>query len=87
MKRVFTVSLCLFAIMAFSSTSFAQDVPDLVGTGKITGFTSTEVVLYDQTGFPGTNSTTSQNFETANDGFDNQSADDFVVPAGDNLDH
>jgi len=25
MKRVFTVSLCLFAIMAFSSTSFAQE--------------------------------------------------------------
>jgi hypothetical protein len=82
MKRVFTVSLCLFAIMAFSSTSFAQDVPDLVGTGQVTGFTPTEVVLYDQTGFPGTNSTTSQNFETANDGYDNQGADDFVVPAG-----
>ncbi len=40
------------------------------------------VVLYDQLDNAGTNSTSSQNFETANDAFDNEGADDFVVPAG-----
>jgi hypothetical protein len=41
-----------------------------------------EVVLYDQTGNAGTNSITSQNFEAAFDAYDNQAADDFVVPGG-----
>ncbi|MCK6561954.1 S8 family serine peptidase [bacterium] len=40
-------------------------------------------VLYDQMDSPGLNSITSQNFEAANDAFDNQAADDFVVPASD----
>jgi hypothetical protein len=40
------------------------------------------VVLYDQNDNAGTNATVSQNFETANDTFDNQGADDFVVQAG-----
>jgi len=39
-------------------------------------------ILYDQTDNPGANATDSQNFETANDAFDDQLADDFVVPAG-----
>ena len=39
-------------------------------------------LLYDQTNSPGTNATVSQDFETANDAFDNQLADDFVVPGG-----
>ena len=41
-----------------------------------------QTILYDQTDNPGPNSTVSQNFEAANDAFDNQLADDFVVPAG-----
>src|SRR5437870_3034862 len=40
------------------------------------------VILYDQNNNPGSNSTVSQNFETANDAFDATDADDFVVPAG-----
>lgn len=40
------------------------------------------VVLYDQTDSAGTISTSSQDFETENDAFDNRAADDFVVPAG-----
>ena len=40
------------------------------------------VTLYDQLNNPGSLSTSSQDFETANDAFDNQGADDFVVPAG-----
>src|SRR5437879_4141658 len=39
------------------------------------------VILYDQYNNAGANSTVSQDFETANDAFDNQLADDFVVPA------
>jgi hypothetical protein len=39
-------------------------------------------VLYDQSNNAGAQSTNSQNFETANDPFDNTAADDFVVPAG-----
>lgn len=39
-------------------------------------------VLYDQLDNLGANATNSQDFETANDGFDDQAADDFVVPAG-----
>lgn len=38
-------------------------------------------VLYDQTATLSPNSYTSQDFETANDAFDNQGADDFVIPA------
>jgi hypothetical protein len=40
------------------------------------------VVLYDQYDNPGTNATGSQDFETANDPFDDFAADDFVVPGG-----
>src|SRR5437870_3611035 len=40
------------------------------------------VTLYDQLNNPGSLSTSSQDFETANDAFDDFTADDFVVPAG-----
>src|SRR5258707_13621370 len=39
-------------------------------------------VLYDQTSTPSATATGSQNFEPANDAFDDQLADDFVVPGG-----
>ncbi|MCI0577316.1 MAG: immune inhibitor A [Chloroflexi bacterium] len=42
---------------------------------------SPSVILYDQTDFPGANSITSQEFEIALATFDNQAADDFVIPA------
>jgi hypothetical protein len=41
-----------------------------------------QVVLYDQYDNAGLNSTSSQNFEPANDPFDDFTADDFVVPGG-----
>src|ERR1700730_17371084 len=41
-----------------------------------------QVVLYDQYNNAGANATVSQDFEPANNAFDNQGADDFVVPAG-----
>ena len=40
------------------------------------------VVLYDQYDNPGTNSTSSQNFEASFDAYDDMLADDFVVPGG-----
>ncbi|MBK6433874.1 hypothetical protein [Candidatus Amarolinea dominans] len=40
-------------------------------------------VLYDQTDNPGINSVSSQDFEASFDAYDNQAADDFVIPAGD----
>ena len=42
------------------------------------------MVLYDQYDNPGANATVDQDFETANDAYDNQGADDFVVPSGEN---
>ena len=39
-------------------------------------------VLYDQMDHQGAESTSSQNFESAQDSFDDQAADDFVVPGG-----
>src|SRR4051812_3278819 len=39
-------------------------------------------ILYDQYDNPGTQASTSQDFEVANDPYDNQGADDFVVPGG-----
>lgn len=39
-------------------------------------------VLYDQTDNPGAGGISSQNFEAANNAFDNAAADDFQVPAG-----
>jgi hypothetical protein len=39
-------------------------------------------ILYDQTSNAATTAIISQNFEAANDGFDSQVADDFVVPTG-----
>jgi len=41
-----------------------------------------QVTLYDQLNNPGVVSTNSQDFETANNAFDDFVADDFVVPAG-----
>ena len=40
------------------------------------------VVLYDQYNSPASFDVTSQDFEAALDAFDNQAADDFVIPAG-----
>ena len=42
------------------------------------------VVLYDQYDNSSTTATVSQDFETANDAFDSQTADDFTVPSGQN---
>ena len=50
-------------------------------TGSLAPYEGPLVVLYDQTDNPGANSITSQDFEAGFDIYDNQAADDFVVPA------
>ncbi|MCD4750365.1 MAG: hypothetical protein K8R59_13420 [Thermoanaerobaculales bacterium] len=67
------------------SRGVRQGVPGLSGeAGVPVGFyKGVRAVLYDQTDNPGTESITSQDFEPANDSYDNQAADDFVIPPGD----
>ncbi len=80
MKNLFKMFIVL---LLFSGFTFAQEgIPTLIGVGNAGGYVPTDAVLYDQTSGSGTNSLASQNFETANDPFDCQAADDFVVPAG-----
>lgn len=79
MFRIFSV---LFLLCAINIAMFAQNSPTLFGQTKSVNVVPSEAVLYDQMGGAGTNSLSSQNFEAANDGYDNQAADDFQVPSG-----
>jgi hypothetical protein len=70
------------------SSSAAQQPNSAITTsgsaaGAVTPYAGPNVVLYDQTDNAGPDSITSQDFEAANDVYDNQAADDFVIPAGD----
>ena len=58
------------------------DIHGAVGIEDRTQGGAAQTILYDQTDNPGANSTSSQNFEAAFDAYDDQLADDFVVPAG-----
>ena len=53
------------------------------GGGQATLYAGPNVVLYDQTNNVGTNGFPSQDFEASLDAYDNQGADDFVIPVGD----
>jgi hypothetical protein len=80
MKQFFT----LFFLLTFiSGLTFAQDKPVLMGKGHTEWIPAGEtLVLYEQMANAGTNSLTSQNFEASFDAYDNQGADDFVIPSG-----
>ncbi|MFN0277955.1 MAG: M36 family metallopeptidase [Pyrinomonadaceae bacterium] len=74
------------ATATFTATNTATATSTFTPTNTATP-TSTQTppcqeVLYDQSNNVSTNGTSSQDFETANDAFDNQAADDFVVPGG-----
>lgn len=58
-----------------SANSFSRSRP-------VAPYSGPYVVLYDQTNNVGTDGFPSQDFEAAFDPFDDQGADDFVVPAG-----
>ncbi len=51
--------------------------------GAVTLYRGALAVLYDQTDNPGPDSISSQDFEASFDAYDNQAADDFVIPVGD----
>ena len=64
-----------------TATNTATDTPTPTATDTPTP-SCTPGVLYDQTSDPAANAVNSQDFEAVNDAFDNQGADDFVVPTG-----
>jgi len=63
-------------------TNTSTFTPTNTPTATSTGTPTCSVVLYNQSDNQAVNGTNSQDFETANDSFDNRSADDFVVPPG-----
>lgn len=63
-------------------TNTATITPTSTATATGTATPACWSVLYDQLTPQGTNGTNSQRFEAGNSTFDNQAADDFVVPAG-----
>ena len=86
MKRA-TVCLGLFLVAALPAGLLAAQLPTTTGVGTPHAVaappsTPSAVTLYDQTGGAGTVSIDSQDFETAYDNLDDETADDFVVPAG-----
>ena len=58
-------------------------VSSLPSSGEVMPHSGPLAVLYDQTDNQGANSVTSQDFEAGFDTYDDQAADDFVIPAGD----
>ena len=77
MKNICNVILFDLIICSFGLT---QDLPTPSSNGEAV-MTQGEnyFVLYEQMANPGTNSLTSQNFETLYDSFDTQGADDFII--------
>jgi subtilisin-like proprotein convertase family protein len=72
---------------ARAAVSERSSAPTLLGSGGVTSHGRTQphaprVILYDQTDNDSGLATSSQNFEAAFDAYDNQAADDFVVPGG-----
>jgi hypothetical protein len=80
----------LLVVMALAlmvpALASAAPVPPVVsgpGGGVAAAYEGPYAVLYDQTDNAGTNGFPSQDFEAAFDAYDNQGADDFVIPAVD----
>ncbi len=81
---MFKFSQVVVLIFILSATIVhPQDYPTLMGRGNPVMNKTFGIVLYEQLANVGPNSFSSQNFETILDAFDNQLADDFIVPAGD----
>jgi len=81
------IALALVASLALATPLLAGPLPPFGVTtsgaaGSVSPAANPEAVLYDQMDNAGTSSYTSQNFESGFDAYDNQGADDFVVPAG-----
>jgi hypothetical protein len=71
------------AVLFSGGTEVVRANPPAPVAGNVTGASvGAQVVLYDQLALGQTNGAVSQNFETASNSSDNQSADDFPIPAG-----
>ena len=81
-KFYFSLVVALIFILA-ATLVYSQDYPTRTGKGKPVITEAGRVVLYDQMANFGPNTITSQNFEAVYDAYDNQAADDFIIPAGD----
>jgi len=86
MQKLLTkASIVATAVMALTAAGAANAAPAASHAGQaqaVKGSSAALSVLYDQTANDSGIAIVSQNFETGNDPFDSQAADDFVVPAG-----
>ena len=74
---------CVVVALIGTGSAAAAGQPQTSGAGvSQRPLIFNEVLLYSQLDAPGAQATNSQNFEAANDSFDNETADDFVVPVG-----
>ena len=77
-----------FVVIGAATATAAAPVSPAAARGVVQLPHQPDVILYSQLDSPGAQATNSQNFEVANDAFDNELADDFVVPAaGWNIDN
>ena len=88
MKKLSFLAAAAALALSTAGTAYAAKAAPVavhVGNGvKVQQFVSntSSAVLYDQTASDSGNGIVSQNFESTFDAYDNQAADDFVVPAG-----
>lgn len=78
MKKLQVVVILFLSALLFGNL-FGQERPSLIGQGAGKYLPTKLAIIYDQMDNPGTNSITSQNFETVNDIFDSFAADDFAL--------
>ncbi|HEX2622051.1 MAG TPA: hypothetical protein VHL11_17965, partial [Phototrophicaceae bacterium] len=84
-SRIISVLILVMTFLVISNVIIAQGGKPTAGSGQTVSAKGTVArdfgeVLYDQSGSEDLD-VTSQNFEASLDTFDNQAADDFVVPA------
>ena len=78
------LNLIIFLFLILGSTQVrSQDLINPVDKSKVFPSKAESSVLYEQMVSFGTNSFNSQNYETVYDIYDNQAADNFVIPVGD----
>jgi hypothetical protein len=82
MNKSLTLTAAAVLALAFGGASAATIQKGASGKAKPFVGGAAGMVLYDQSGNDAGNATTSQNFESAFDVYDNMGADDFTVPAG-----
>ena len=80
MNRFLVAILGLLGAVGLAQAS--GPIAHITSSANIVVPAATTAVLYDQMNAPAGGGITSQDFEAANDAYDDQAADDFVVPAG-----